>query len=81
MRLDLNKIEPNTLNPKACQMFIVDQPNMSGISQFHNNITGKANITLSNSIIPTPIKTAVMTVATLDFLLYISPPPLRQSKT
>ena len=43
-------------NPTACQNVISGKPNIVGINQFHNNISGKPNNNAANANIPTTNK-------------------------
>jgi len=48
----LNNIVDNTLSPTACQNVMIGKPNIVGINQFQNNISGNPNNNVTNTIPP-----------------------------
>jgi len=59
-----NNIDAKKFIPTACQKVSVGNPNITGINQFHNNISGKPNskhTKQSNAIIPKkPCKNSIL---------------------
>ena len=54
--VDLKRKPHNVFNPHACARVMVGKPKITGISQFHNHITGNAKInvsTITNAANPT----------------------------
>ena len=53
---DLSNTVDNKLSPTACQNVMIGKPNIVGINQFHNNISGQPNNKTTNAINPIPAK-------------------------
>jgi len=69
----LNNIVQRIFKPIACQNVISDNPNNSGINQFHNSITGYPRITITIAISPkkVAIDSIVLFIRLIFYFVYI----------
>ena len=58
---------PNKDNPNACKNDILVNPNIKGINQFHNNITGKPII--NTAVSNTPIANKNLNTFSIVFFI------------